>query len=1277
MKTLPSSLWAAVAATLLVAPLAAVDIVVDNEAGAPSYTETGSWLTSSNTTAGYNGGGYRFTRSTSPASVATWRPTVPTTGFYEVTVYFRRAGDRTSAAPYTVTHADGVANMVVDQTGAFSGDLGEVSLGIFRFEAGTTGTVKLANVAGGNVVFIADAIKLASDPPPEITGQRHAPLYPAGDASVLTFARLTDAGGVASATVAWSAAPSGASGSVDAFDDGAHGDGTAGDGIWGATLPGQPAGQTVTYAFNATDNQGQTTNGATSQYVVGYAPSYSLKINEVLTSNGGVALDEDFGESGDWVELYNSGPDAADLSYHTLSDDAGTPTKWAFPLGASVPAGGYLLVWCDDYDTIGNELHTNFRLSAGGETVVLYNDATDTAVDQVAVPPLPTNESYSRIPDATGPFANTLIATPLAANVLGARGATPTFSHASGLYGGPINVTITAPGATEVRYTLDGSEPALTSTLYTTPVAVSTTTGLRARAWYPSVNPSLIGTASYLYVNEPDRTIPVMNLVIDPKHLFDPTTGIYTNFNARGDAWERPGHAMFMNPDGTQVHETGVGVRINGGTSRGAAKKSLRLYLRPSYGAPEWSLPWLERTSAPAFDQLVLRSNNNDGILNASGSELNQVTFFRDELLRDLHGRTGAVSVDGFFFALYINGQYWGLYNACERVKADYMQAKLGGADWDVVKGTWNSTLKYNTEVLDGDLVEWNAFLAWLDANDVSTPAGLDALKQRIDYTGFLEYFALNIAAQNHDWPQNNWIATRRRGDPTARWSFHQNDGEWGLGLRPSGSTSDTIVWAQGSNYMTSPGHNNRIAPLSKLFNGNDVDPQFVFPINGILDNPQGRADFIAAMEEILNFEMSPATGNAAVDSYKAKIQTEVPRESARWAANMVVSPATFNAAWPNAVNTMKTFFNNRPATIRSQMQSKFAIAGTRTITFQKAGAGNGRVQVYGRTVDLPWTGVFFDARTLDLAAIAEPGSAFVSWSGATSGTAPETDLAVTTGAATSVTLTFTLSDPDYDPNDVIINEYWVNDNATTYPSVYNKAIDGDWIELLVVRDAVDLRGWRLTNNLSATQQGTIDDGDGSLILPSVASLANVPQGTIVLIVSSINATNAASFPVDDLDPTDRRLILYRGNNNLDDDTDPGFGVGTSNQHLVLLAPGATASFVDDVGVDFIAEGATVTPVSFFGVPAPTVSFVNPFAGIGGDDGAVFTNDGLGGFSNDDGLDPNNSDALAGAGGWIVDPPAASSGDAAGVNILTPGAKNWNQNLNALLPPASDRLLAY
>ncbi len=66
----------------------------------------------------------------------------------------------------------------------------------------------------------------------------------------------------------WSAG-SGAASSLAMFDDGLHGDGAAGDGVYGATVPAQGPGVTVTYSVAAKDDRDGSGNSATSAYLIG------------------------------------------------------------------------------------------------------------------------------------------------------------------------------------------------------------------------------------------------------------------------------------------------------------------------------------------------------------------------------------------------------------------------------------------------------------------------------------------------------------------------------------------------------------------------------------------------------------------------------------------------------------------------------------------------------------------------------------------------------------------------------------------------------------------------------------------------------------------------------------------------------------------------------------------------------------------------------------------------------------------------------------------------
>ncbi len=96
-----------------------------------------------------------------------------------------------------------------------------------------------------------------------------------------------------------------------------------------------------------------------------------MLITEFAASNGDAIEDED-GDSSDWIELMNVGDAPVNLDGWHLTDDPEDLNKWEFP-AVEVAPGKYQLVFASDKDRddpSGN-LHTNFKLSSQGEYLAL------------------------------------------------------------------------------------------------------------------------------------------------------------------------------------------------------------------------------------------------------------------------------------------------------------------------------------------------------------------------------------------------------------------------------------------------------------------------------------------------------------------------------------------------------------------------------------------------------------------------------------------------------------------------------------------------------------------------------------------------------------------------------------------------------------------------------------------------------------------------------------------------------------------------------------------
>jgi hypothetical protein len=188
----------------------------------------------------------------------------------------------------------------------------------------------------------------------------------------------------------------------------------------------------------------------------------NVVINEILTSNTSINTDED-GAYQDWVELYNKGAATVNLSGYGLSDDPAIWNKWVFP-NVSLAPGAYLLVWASDKNRAiaGSPLHTNFKISASGETITLSN-AAGISQDVVPATVIPTDVSYGRFPNGTGNFV--FFGTPTANAANSETGYSsflnsPVFSQQSGFFTSGFNLSLSsADSGSTIIYTIDGSEP--------------------------------------------------------------------------------------------------------------------------------------------------------------------------------------------------------------------------------------------------------------------------------------------------------------------------------------------------------------------------------------------------------------------------------------------------------------------------------------------------------------------------------------------------------------------------------------------------------------------------------------------------------------------------------------------------------------------------------------------------------------------------------------------------------------------------------------------------
>lgn len=597
----------------------------------------------------------------------------------------------------------------------------------------------------------------------------------------------------------------------------------------------------------------------------------AIIINEIVAAS---SQSDEYGDPLEWVELLNQGSDSVNLSGYTLSDSANHPTKWFFP-DISIPANGFLVVYTNGRNEAGL-LHTNFRLKREGEFLGLFCP-DQTVEDSIVFPKQRRDYSYGRNLQDINQWLYYKNPSPNQANNssgLPGFAEEPVFSEHAGLFTTEVDLLLTAKHELDMIYfTLDGSQPDETDFIYTPPLSILRSSVVRARSFREGLHPS--ETVTHSYIIKDDYPLPVLSFVTDPDHLFDRRTGIYANPEQHGIEWERPVSVEYFSADGQRQFIENAGVRIHGGASRTRSPlKSFRLYFRSEYGASKLTYPLFSDSLVTEYNQLVIRGGFNDTWTYDREVQRETALYVSDQVVRNIHLDMGQPACRGSFAELYINGEYWGLYNPCERVEEDMLQSNINDVDWDVIS---------DNEVKDGDSTEWDALNRWLARNSIQSSRQYTEINEMVDIENFTDYIIINIWMQNYDWPRHNWYAARERTD-NGKWIFLLWDVEYSFGSGIQGYRLDQNTLDN----ATDTGHTIGLL-FHKLIQNDEYNEYFWNRLLFHLDHALSEAHIMQRLDEQLDL-----------------VRPAIPAVAERWANDKNSND------WERAADLSRNFILNR-----------------------------------------------------------------------------------------------------------------------------------------------------------------------------------------------------------------------------------------------------------------------------------------------------------------------------------------------------------------------------
>ncbi|MCB0033099.1 MAG: lamin tail domain-containing protein [Anaerolineales bacterium] len=797
------------------------------------------------------------------------------------------------------------------------------------------------------------------------------------------------------------------------FDDGLHGDGAAGDGVYGYTIPANTfqTADVISYYIRAENIYGYYTRWPLLEselpdpiiFIVqdGYTPP-DLVINEVSALSLG------------WIELYNPSIDPIDLSGFYLTNSLINNRQWMIPLGTTIAAGDHLLFWPDETDT---NRHTNFELDDDGGTVGLF-DPAGFVIDSVTYPDQRPYISYARATDggdswvhAEPTYGSSNNGAAQVENFL-LIAPEPAFSILGGFYPSAQSVSLTVPDSSQIRYTTDGTIPTSQSTLFNSSIAITQTTVLRARAFAAGVLPGPVASQTFLINAATD--LPVISLATDPIHLFDDNIGIYVEGSDGVDGrclnspfnwnqnWERPLSFELYEPDGSNSIQVEAGLKIFGNCSRRFTRKSVSITMRDRYETDVLNYKLFEDKELDQFSTFILR--------NSGGRDWNQ-TIARDATMQSL--LEGRMDIDQQSYrpaVVYINGEYWGIFNIREKMDDTFIYDQYGYDKDDI------DLLERNATVKEGSADHYNALINFMKNNDLNVPANYEYVQTQMEVGEFMNYMLSEIYFGDTDWPGNN-IRLWRPQTPDGRWRWMLYDVDFGYG---------------GYGFDAGTANDPRALPSHDTFDW-AYDRLEIFRL--LLTSQYFTDEFMQRFASHLNITFDETRALSVVNEVHDGIVSEMPNHIFTWGTNTGNLPPSYPLplptvdrnfpaapvdmpAWEEDFDVMRNYAVERPCHMFNHLNlyltgatydtNNCTLNGTLTLTVTVAPPAGGTVLV--NEVDIrtdQYSGDYFANLPIRLTAVPAVGYRFVGWQQAGQPDNPALEISVPFTQDVSLTAVF------------------------------------------------------------------------------------------------------------------------------------------------------------------------------------------------------------------------------------------------------------------------------
>ena len=524
-----------------------------------------------------------------------------------------------------------------------------------------------------------------------------------------------------------------------------------------------------------------------------------------------------------------------------------------------------------------------------------------------------------------------------------------TFSHEAGIYDSALSLSLSAREGYTVYYTTDGSDPSVTNNasrkVYGGAIKLEDTSamgwGPLTRSWTsPTVSTQVGGhvikayatngtestdvfTNTYFITDDLSKYgVSVMSISM-PKDEIIGHNGFYNDFllvpgNITGGRRRGVGIMEIFDPAGNRVGNSRVEMAVSGNGSSGWGMKSLRIYYKSAnnqdaglqsdlnYDIFGGQAKDQHGQAITSFSRLMIRNSGNDCA----------TSYIRDAYMQRV---CSGLSVDTMATAttlVFINGEFWGVYNLRERYSPEYVESHYGvskdnvtviESDYSQVHTNTNAPYVVSSGA-EGDADPFNEMVQYMREHDLSHQEHYDYVEGLMDVDSFIDMWVTRLFFVARDWPENNIKIWRNKNpdDPSGfdtKWHFTLLDMDMGLSFYDFTTERENFFWA---------------------FDSGSVCGTMM---RALIKNEGFRTKFILRYYEVINEHLTPEYLSEEFEKLYAERDPLTALQVGRWGHESGERGRFTVSKWQSECDRIRSFVANRHSHALSHFYQYFGIS--------------------------------------------------------------------------------------------------------------------------------------------------------------------------------------------------------------------------------------------------------------------------------------------------------------------------------------------------------------